>query len=1528
MYDVPKRSVLRLLLPMISAGLLPLFAIAAYGQNAFPTPAISGRSLPSDREWAFTLHEAEQLLETERSLDAIEVLQSLWDLSSDTFLPTGESLRERLHLVFQNMSPENFEAYNRRYDSEASRLFEQAIRDDAHAKLEEVIRRFYFTRHGLLASHAMAIALVDRGDLIGGARYLELAAEHPSARNPSTLLSLAAQCWHAVGETERAAEIIEQLNVAVPQAAWSEGTIWTPHPEASEWMAFRQSPLTHSSNSAPVSPLGELAWESTTIEFDVLVGFPGRDEEVQQLLAGFVRRMASNDERQMLPVLQPVAVGDVVILNSYCNTWAIEAATGELRWSTSIEDVSFGMLFLGKEFEEQAQAYQPLAEYYFGQRAWRDLTKGMLSTDGTRVFAISNGGMVAGNPSQVGVVVNNSNSLLPCDFNVLLAFAADEGELLWQAGGNRGVNPQTYASEDELVEAGKLTGLYFLGSPLPADGRLYCLAEDRGEVGLYVLDAASGAPLWSLPLAQPYNGVSYDYDRRWAGLTPVLAGQLLVCPTGDGTLIGIDVISRSIQWVVEYQAPQTVAAIDPLLARRMAVQGASSVSLDRLLSHDRWLDSVPLVDGRRVLYTPFDAKELYCFDLVDGTISWVRPRGQSWFLGGVFDNNVLVVGQDGVHAVDISTGDDAWEAPVVLPPPAGRGVQSGRLYHLPLSTREIVTVDIPSGRVLARSPLPDNIAAGNLLALKDRLVMITPEVIVGFSSLSEMESEIERQLAADPQAIAALRMRGELRLHQDQAELGMADLQIPVDQGDQQARNLLAHLIAEGIRSDFEAYRERASEVSKLITDPVQLREFTKTYVAALESHGEFSAAFEQLLRLVGEQPLDREELLSDGRRVRSDRWLTAWLARVHGQAMDLQQEELNSRLVELIATCESPRMLRDLSLILPSSDFDRRIIEQMSEFDPQEDPLLRERVLLDAIRNGEESSDQSLVTSASIQLLELYRQTQNADGVTWMVETLTALAESGDQPDSSAAEALARLRSDPDGAALIQNNDWPEGRLTIDEGSGTGSTNVLVPLPILGSTAGPLDGWTFLLEPNLRNVYAKDARGALRWSVPSSLVGGNASQAARYVEVHGSHVLCVFGDRLLLIDAFAQPEGRVIGSEQLILDSQGANGRATVNRSSTAFRFRGPQAIDPFNQFVGNVGPMTAQTLCFQLGPDLIGLDPDTGRRVWQQGELPPGCEFIGDDEYLLAKPPHADEFLLFSMSDGRALGTRPLPENFDDIHAEPETLVDWGRCWLTASEVEEGELRLAMYDFVEQRDRWAITLPADSLWSTVDGTDIATLTPEGTLTIHDDNTGEVVHAIQLEHGRDWMQFSLRRHSEGWILLGNRRLSSEGESSRRPTRVYPPGHFGSEVNGEVILIDRPFRQVLWTTDMPLQVLPNWQPTQWPILAFGCRRSGPRLQGDNFGVSDYYAIQVLDARTGERLYEDEIASPQIQPVWDAPDEHRLELRFGTKLIEVSPQTTEPTAEGDAANESAPPAPPQSGEPTDDASSIEDEAPSR
>ena len=83
-------------------------------------------------------------------------------------------------------------------------------------------------------------------------------------------------------------------------------------------------------------------------------------------------------------------------------------------------------------------------------------------------------------------------------------------------------------------------------------GRLYVLAEMKSEIHLLALKPATGDLVWSQTVAAPQLNIVKDPYRRWAGMSPVYADGILVCPTCSDAVVGYDLATRSFSWGYHY----------------------------------------------------------------------------------------------------------------------------------------------------------------------------------------------------------------------------------------------------------------------------------------------------------------------------------------------------------------------------------------------------------------------------------------------------------------------------------------------------------------------------------------------------------------------------------------------------------------------------------------------------------------------------------------------------------------------------------------------------------------------------------------------------------------------------------------------------------------------------------------------------------------------------------------------------------------------------------------------------------------
>ena len=183
----------------------------------------------------------------------------------------------------------------------------------------------------------------------------------------------------------------------------------------------------------------------------------------------------------------------------------------------------------------------PPAQY--GQRIWDDATYGTLSSDGRLVFVIEELPLgVSGGPYGVIDVRRRSQRSV-------------ESEHHQPACGLR--HPYRQAVNGSWAARRRCSepDTFFLGPPLPLRGQLYVMAEVKDEMRLLALDATTGKRLWSQQLAMVESNITQDPARRLAGVSPSYSDGVLICPTGAGCVVAVDLATRSLLWGYIYPRP-------------------------------------------------------------------------------------------------------------------------------------------------------------------------------------------------------------------------------------------------------------------------------------------------------------------------------------------------------------------------------------------------------------------------------------------------------------------------------------------------------------------------------------------------------------------------------------------------------------------------------------------------------------------------------------------------------------------------------------------------------------------------------------------------------------------------------------------------------------------------------------------------------------------------------------------------------------------------------------------------------------
>ncbi|MFG0267249.1 MAG: PQQ-binding-like beta-propeller repeat protein, partial [Rhodopirellula sp. JB055] len=322
------------------------------------------------------------------------------------------------------------------------------------------------------------------------------------------------------------------------------------------------------------------------------------------------------------PSWTPLRVGDQLLMRTTQRLLGVDFRTGkrvwQYPWFAPAEDVLTPDL--ADPMEEEEDPVDILV-----QRVWNDVPFGQISSDGKRVFMVDDLTKIEierFSPFASRGMSSLANTLVALDLET-------EGKLLWRLG-------KSESTPSALAEA------FFLGPPLPLRGDLYVIAEVAGEVVLLCLDPADGSVQWQQVLvAVESGGVGSDPVRRVAGAMPTYHEGLLICPTGAGATVAVNLIDRTIRW--GNQIPRNQEFVHSIYRPNTRV---SSNQLSR-----RWTHSLAIADGTSVVLTPIECDRLQVLDVLSGRNRFTpRNRIRLAYVAGVQDGLFFVVGADEVSA--------------------------------------------------------------------------------------------------------------------------------------------------------------------------------------------------------------------------------------------------------------------------------------------------------------------------------------------------------------------------------------------------------------------------------------------------------------------------------------------------------------------------------------------------------------------------------------------------------------------------------------------------------------------------------------------------------------------------------------------------------------------------------------------------------------------------------------------------------------------------------------------------------------
>ncbi|MFN0054491.1 MAG: PQQ-binding-like beta-propeller repeat protein [Planctomycetales bacterium] len=1422
------------------------------GRNSAAEPQISSREL--ERRF----RRGRELLAEENFSEGTRLLQSVLETDEDEFFyleSDGESSERSLKFEAQSllggMPAAGRELYEKQYGPIARRLLTDAQASGDAELLAFITRRYFHTRPGLEAAYRLAGDALDHGHPLTAALALERLRHTPLAKELlEPLLSVkTALAWWRAGRTDKALETLTQLRAERPTSrillggrhlpafessdqarAWLL-TVLEPRQDsagaADHWTMVRGNPRRNATSSGG-SPYLNQSWRVSLLEGSGLS--PEQDAALARALGERRRDPASGGDDEggtpMVPGFQPLIVGSLAIARGLSDVRAYHLATGELAWATGEKDqLLLELLRVGGGPQAQLPGMSPLT-YLMTQRIWGDSAFATLSSDGELVYVVEDLGLNGTPPMQIPRVTLNR------DFNRLVAYDVRTGKAVWEAGGAPG-----NGTED-------LAGHFFLGAPLVLDRRLYGLAEVSGEIRLVVMDPSDGRRLWTQTLNNDPD-LAWDASRRRSGLTPSFDGGILVCPTGSDQTTAVDLTGRLLLWRYRLRDRSETYDARPNQVILQQQQMLARLQTNGGIDQNRWLDSTAIISDGRVLLTPRDANDLHCIHLLDGTLAWKEPRGDGLFVGGVHNGHVVVIGRTFVQALRLDDGQPAWEDPVAIPVPSGRGFIAGDLYHLPLSTAEVASIDLRRGQIVSRSRSMQERVPGNLVSVGGHVMSQGADFLEGFPQLETLENEVAGRLINDPDDGAALALRGEILLQRGQVQQAYVALQRALDlqSDDEVIRQLLVGSLLEGLRVDFAEYRHLPVDFDRLFAAPEQRSAYLWLQAAGYSRMGDPHSAFESLLKFADLSVSDREqERVGATQTVRRDRLVQSRAAQLAASATPGERNSLERTWrarMESLREEGNAAGLRRFAHYFGGLFHSPELIE--SQFRAASTGNWLEEEL--QWRPWCDAKDPALAAQATGRLAALLLAAERPrDALSPMARLERDWPQVVALDGLRGVELVSQWKERPEvRRALAPAHVWPSGVVRAERepnvGNPTSSRAFMIPLE--GDRHPYFADVTLEISGRWQDFIARDTLGRPIWKVsldspiPTTNFVFNRAYPCEHL------LIIAIGTQVVAIDTLGtaeQPGARLLWRMNLIDIPSGA----IVPRGMGNFRRR-----MPLNQMVadqlGSVGPVARDYVAVFKGRKLMALEPLTGKPLWTRDGMTPGSEALGDEELLFVIPPDSTRAQMYRALDGELLGDRDFP-------AAGLRVGMTGRFATTWQETPEGQV-LTSYDIAAQQVRWQRPFAPGAQIAVIDERDVAVLEPGGRFTV-----------VALADGAPRWEAAVgpqpRVHQLVVVRSGGMYLAIINEPLANSVPQWIQSNLQSlPVNGTLHGFDVQTGQPLWTTRIQRQLLDMNQPAGLPLLTFMVQTQEPRAKAGAL-VENKLNLLCLDKRTGRVLYED------------------------------------------------------------------------
>ena len=1203
---------------------------------------------------------------------------------------------QRAYELIESLPAEATKIVDLRYGSLASQMLEKAIAESNWGKIADVVGKYGFTTSGQDASVILGEHWLIKGEARRAAKLFSRVFRQKSAleRLGPELGILTASAYQSAGMLKEALSFIEStrsqfnnvdLNWKGTKISWDARSVLSKNALDQMELNGQQTiqrvvkqPYYLNGNASRNAdtnagiPLPTLRWHAELHE----------SQQHKDNLDLTLKEKLVDGKSSFIPSRSPISVGQWVITTTYDQRIVgIDALTGLKGFECPYSGMPIGFS-MDRYLNRDSHSFNLPAPDYLSKRVWGETLLGAISSDGERIFNISE--LPAVDISESFALGPNARVAKPQgyrSYNVMQCWSVrEEGKAKWEVGGLK--------SQTEP----KLAGTLFLGSPLPHENELLVLGELNSDLYLFALEPETGKLLWRQPITTNYSTISSDLMRRSTGAMPAADGAIIVCPTISGYLVAYDKSNRSMLWAFKYPIKPTLVN-----ANQFSPFGQADL-VDFSPLTPRSADTSVVISDGVVLFAPSDGNEAYGIKIDDGTVLWRLSDSkvdQIRYVAGAWKDIAVIVCQTAIVAVDLKTGASKWPR-IDLPngqQVIGRGVRKEGNYFLPTSGQTILQIDLASGRIAESVRVEQPL--GNMISVGDRLICATPFELDCYSVREAFQTQLKGELQRNSLSPSGLAQQGELALaHGDfDGALDFLDQARKIDPNNAEVILLINKAGIAALTADFDRFVDRVDPFDNLAIDRDRAP-FFHLLVKGFQKQGRHKETLSTLMKLSNLRTTQRQEQMSGiatisltpNWSIQEDRWIAT---QVRNSLEKMTQKELEDTKSLIAAELESLEKL-------PSHI--RRVklghYEAIRETEPfrlasaktlvlQKDYLQAERLLTsDGFLDVADPKSMDAIRRKEV-LASIYVRTNRVDvAARYLDNNLDRL----DTIIRENAGVFTKRVPSPPVSGLDRNtpfkpiSEWPTGKVQV--------TTSQIDVPPLYKTTqldstlacrwktrtgDSLTGWE--ISSGTSNLVFSNGATGEEFQIYAD-VGNQEKSAIPIVYSVDSIVVLEVNRQLIVVDTLrgsTKDQEGVLWREQFEVEN--------VERE----RERGKSPLDlniwglPNTKGAFRVASVTRGGIIILLDDELSCLDLTTGAKVWTRTGFK-GCTFASHHGKLLVHHPKNRLILHLNVQDGAILNEVSLAD--DGWSA----IASIGRFWLMAMDAQK-QYRLRLVDSVDGR-------------------------------------------------------------------------------------------------------------------------------------------------------------------------------------------------------------------------------------------------